>query len=254
MQRTKIEWCDYAINPVKGLCPVACSYCFARKLYKRFKWDPELRYEDVFWYPGIKGKPGDRYFVGSTMELFGDWIEKCWLENIFMWVRSYPQRIFIFLTKQPQNLIKWSPFPENCWVGVTATDTRMALEACFRLGDIETSVRYLSIEPMLNPINLPSELLKTCKIDWIIIGQQTPISAKTSPQIEWIQEIVEAVDKAGIPIFLKDNLKSLLPKERPFYVPICADIEGRDPCINCDAKKSCHSDNRWQCLRREFPK
>jgi hypothetical protein len=29
------------------------------------------------------------------------------------------------------------------------------------------------------------------------------------PKIEWVQEIVEAADKAGIPVFLKDNLRPL---------------------------------------------
>ena len=44
MNLTKIEWCDYTINPVKGLCPMACSYCYARRMYKRFKWNPEIRF------------------------------------------------------------------------------------------------------------------------------------------------------------------------------------------------------------------
>lgn len=36
MPKSKIEWTDYSINPIKGLCPVACkdnqgkSYCYAR--------------------------------------------------------------------------------------------------------------------------------------------------------------------------------------------------------------------------------
>lgn len=28
MNKTKIEWADYTINPVKGLCPMACPVCF----------------------------------------------------------------------------------------------------------------------------------------------------------------------------------------------------------------------------------
>ncbi len=52
--------------------------------------------------------------------------------------------------------------------------------------------------------------LKDAGISWIIIGQCTPVSIKTQPKIEWIQEIVEAADKAKIDVFLKDNLKPLL--------------------------------------------
>ena len=41
---------------------------------------------------------------------------------IFNAIGACPQHTFLFLTKQPQNLPAWSPFPPNCWVGVTATD------------------------------------------------------------------------------------------------------------------------------------
>ena len=51
MKKTDIEWCDYSINPVKGLCPVGCEYCFARRLYKRFKWNPEIRLDSEVLMP-----------------------------------------------------------------------------------------------------------------------------------------------------------------------------------------------------------
>jgi hypothetical protein len=56
-------------------------------------------------------------------------------------------------------------------------------------------------------------------IDWVIIGAETKngrIVKAHAPKIEWIKEIVEAADKANIPVFLKDNLKTLLPAEYPF--------------------------------------
>ena len=52
---------------------------------------------------------------------------------------------------------------------------------------------------------------------------------------------------------LKNSLKPLLPKEPPFYLPVCAPVENRDPCIDCNVKASCHSDDRWQWLRQEMP-
>ena len=41
MQKSKIEWCDYVANPVKGVCQDQCPYCYAKRMYKRFKWNPE---------------------------------------------------------------------------------------------------------------------------------------------------------------------------------------------------------------------
>ena len=50
--------------------------------------------------------------------------------------------------------------------------------------------------------------LEEAGISWVILGSQT--KPYKPPKIEWVQEIVEACDKAGIPVFLKNNLKSLL--------------------------------------------
>jgi len=51
--------------------------------------------------------------------------------------------------------------------------------------------------------------LNDAGITWLICGQQTPIKKATMPKIEWISEIVEACDNAGIRVFLKNNLKPL---------------------------------------------
>ena len=223
MAKTKIEWCDETRNPVKGLCPMACDYCYARAMYKRFKWNPEIRIApDAFDY--LPKKPS-RIFVGSTIELFGEWVKPEWMDAIFKRVSLNPQHTFLFLTKQPQNLEKWSPFPDNCHVGVSATNTKMLTRATEHLDSIRARVKFISIEPLLDwkylyPVTFPLSKFLSGSADWIIIGQRTPVSAKTSPNIEWITEIVEAADKANIPVFLKDNLESLWTLENskePFF-------------------------------------
>jgi len=223
MNKTKIEWCDYTINPVKGLCPMACSYCYARAMYKRFKWNPEIRYDDWVWQEGGHIPSGSRVFVGSTMEIFGEWVNPAWLQNIFDCCRSLPKHTFIFLTKQPQNLIKWSPFPDNCWVGVSVTSAKDAIIRVPKLKDIVAPVKFISFEPLLKPIAPPNQLyimLKLSGINWIIIGAQTPRSEKTFPKWAWVREIIEAADTAGIPVFLKPNLGLLeysCEGSTPFY-------------------------------------
>lgn len=210
MNQTKIEWCDYTINPVKGLCPMACPYCYARAMYKRFKWNPEIRYTSR-WNAELPWIKPSRIFIGSTIELFGDWIPTEWLEDIFLKVKLDSQHTFIFLTKQPQNLIKFSPFPDNCQIGLSVTHQGVGESnhgcsgAIPSLEDIDARVKFISFEPLLSSIN-PSFAEF---VDWVIIGQQTPPSKKTSPKIEWVQEIVEAADRAGVPVFLKNNLKPL---------------------------------------------
>jgi len=228
MSKTRIEWVrnfdrtqGWTVNPVKGLCPMACPYCYARRMYKRFKWNPEIRFEDDVLYSGLPlvGKDGDRYFVGSTIELFGDWIQDSWLKDIFEWTQLYPNRTFIFLTRQPQELIKWSPFPENCWVGMTLTDRHFANNARQFLLGVAAKVKFLSLEPLLGHMDGWALANAIHLADWLIIGQQTPVSAKTQPKIEWIREIVEAADKAGIPVFLKDNLMPIFQRGDIWAIP-----------------------------------
>jgi len=220
MNRTKIEWCDYTINPVKGLCPMACSYCYARRMYKRFNWNPEIRFvKERLIMPSVPS----RFFVGSTMELFGDWVKDEWREEIFAMIKCHPQHTFIFLTKLAQNLPR--EFPPNCWVGVTALNDAQLLLAETQFEQIKASVKFLSLEPLRNQLDAIRYMKQP---NWVIIGQQTPISAKTKPRISWVKEIVEAENKAGIPVFLKDNLKPLLWHETErVFVPDWARMAGK---------------------------
>ncbi len=219
MNKTRIEWCDYTINPIKGLCPMHCKtpdgyeYCYAageRGLYKRFKWNPKIRFDKevpIYGFP-----TGSRVFIGSTIELFGDWVKEDWLKIILANVRQNPDVTFIFLTKQPQNLIKWSPFPDNVWVGLSVDGTENApLSRIYNgLAKTQARVKFISFEPLLADPKLDYRDLEWAGISWVIIGQQTPIKKSTMPKIEWIDEIVDAADKTNTPVFLKDNLNDFI--------------------------------------------
>lgn len=153
-------------------------------------------------------------------DLSGIGVPEEWTADIMLAIRADPLDRFYLLTKQPQNLIKFSPFPDNCWVGVTATDHLMFAHAYYHLADIEAKIKYISIEPLLNWYNRSGvtqafiNQAKQLGAGWLIIGAQT--KPYRPPKIECVQEIVEAADKAGIPVFLKENLAPIIPPEKPF--------------------------------------
>ncbi|MBA7671114.1 hypothetical protein ES703_79265 [subsurface metagenome] len=43
------------------------------------------------------------------------------------------------------------------------------------------------------------------------------------PKVEWVEEVTDACGRAGISLFLKDNLEPILPEESPYYEVIDED-------------------------------
>ena len=255
---TKIEWClnpdgspGETWNPITG-CLKGCEYCYARKLaetrlrsrmlgnnniaepdpdvdfdmgangmftnpfYPRF-WQGRL---DKFVHKGTYRPPRKRkgIFVCSLADLFGIGVPEAWTGKVLSAIWANPLHRFYLLTKQPRDLAKWSPFPENCWVGVSATDRDSFNEAIWHLKDVEASVRYISFEPLLaNPViqildqrhawPVMDGSIVGNVLDWIIIGSQT--KPTIMPELMWVKEIVEAADSAGVPVFIKNSLKPL---------------------------------------------
>jgi protein gp37 len=152
-------------------------------------------------------------FVCDMSDLFGIGVPETWTKQVLDVIRNNGQDRFYLLTKQPQNLVKFPP-PDNCWVGVTATNQPLLTVATDYLGIIEASVKFLSFEPLLgNPGSSDTiwQELKLGGVSWVIIGAQTkPV---VYPRVEWVKEIVEACDKAGVKVFLKDNLGRFLPRQ-----------------------------------------
>jgi protein gp37 len=220
--KKSIGWCDWTINPVKGLCPVGCSYCYARRAYSRncsevFK-DKTIRFDQTVFFDVGKSKLDDRIFVGSTIDLFHP-LCSMWNDTIFHICANWKDRTFIFLTKCPENLPK--EWPDNCWVGVSATNFQQAEKGMFQLRDIKAKVKFFSFEPLLATIVPPDTRWAIARqiinsVNWVIIGAQTPYSQKTAPKIEWVKEIVIAADKAGISVFLKNNLAPLIVGNKSF--------------------------------------
>jgi len=196
----------YLINKDLASCPSPTIVQVNDPFYPRF-WEERL--EDMRPSPYRRRFDPFGVFVCDMSDLFGIGIPEEWTKEILDIIKMDSWDRFYLLTKQPQNLIKFSPFPDNCFVGVTVTNKTMYPQALAGLNVIEARVKYISFEPLLSPIPvLFSYAFDKSDIDWLIIGAQTKPSRM--PEIAWVREIIEAADKAGIPVFLKDNLKPLL--------------------------------------------
>lgn len=207
MQKSKIEWTQYVWNPVKGMCPQGCFYCYARAIYKRFKWNPKIRITDE--YPGMVFMPffdyPKRIFVCSTFELFHPSVKKEWRDWIFDVIEYNDRHTFQILTKLPQNIDR--EMPDNVWLGVSVTSYVDYHGSIGFLREAKAKTKFMSIEPLLKYgfpvlgfIGFPWWL------DWVIVGKLTGHGKKYDPKIEWIQSIIKDARDTDTPVFLKDNL------------------------------------------------
>lgn len=206
-----IGWADYTWNPVTGCLhgPEICSCsekCYARALARRFgKTEDEKNFLPAFHPERLAARfdliPPSRIFVGSNADLFGDWVPREWIEAILEVCAENPQHRFLFLTKNSRRYWEFK-FPSNCWLGQSITKEPKLNQLHFppRLN------MFISIEPYLGPIYQLPLRCEYCE-DWIIVGAQTPYSAKTAPKPEWVQATIEFSRKYNISLYLKDSLR-----------------------------------------------
>ena len=208
MQRTKIEWTQYAWNPIKGFCPNDCWYCYARKIYERFHLPQELSWDGRT--PILSNKKPRKIFVCSTMEMFHPDIPKEWRDRIFKVIKQdYNQRhTFQILTKFPQNIDR--PMPDNVWLGVSITKPVEMYPRIKNLYQARAKLKFISFEPLLGDVGqFRFQGYLGGKADWIIVGRLTGHGHKYDPKDYWITSLVYHAKAFKTPIFLKDNLKGI---------------------------------------------
>jgi protein gp37 len=205
MQHTKIEWADYVWNPIKGVCPVGCWYCYARKIYQRFGLNPEIRLDLGELMANFPRKPS-RIFACSTFELFHPFANP-YRNNVFKHIGLTPEHTFIILTKMPERIDR--PMPGNVWLGVTCDGQNLDEDddRLIALSRSTAKIKFISYEPMLR---CPRPWERKIHPDWIIVGRITPRGGPDFVMLRYyINSIITSAKDQGIPIFLKNNLREI---------------------------------------------
>jgi protein gp37 len=229
-----IEWAQWSWNPVTG-CRHDCPYCYARDLAERYSdvyphgFEPAFR-PYMLRAPKNTAVPGDasfdtrfkNVFTCSMADLFGRWVPREWIEAVLTQVEDNPQWNFLFLTKFPKRMSEFK-IPPNAWMGTTVDlQARVAnAEAAFSRLNKEAGIRWLSIEPMLEPLKFKNLEL----FNWVVIGGSSR-STKTPtfhPPWSWIADIYKAAKSAGCNVYMKTNLLGNRVLELPFDAPIKKD-------------------------------
>lgn len=250
---TKIEWCDETINPLGWGCygpegtpenPKRCPYCYAYRMAKRNLRDcPQCREFIPHLHPEQlklleKWEKPRRIFLQSMGDMFHPAIETKYIDTIMNNVAHYSHHTYLTLTKCAEHMchyfrgLGWNF--DNLHVGITAEDQDTLNKRIVWLLRIrEVAVRWVSLEPLMGLVDLTEVVDEDgdsldvlnwygrgiggyhgpiTGLNWVVVGAQTGPGA-IKPKREWVQSIVDQCRAAGVPVFLKDNLKDIWPGE-----------------------------------------
>jgi len=222
---TKIEWTEETWNPVTGCTKVSpgCANCYAERMAKRlagrngYPADEPFRvtlHPDRMDQP-LRWKKPRRVFVCSMGDLFHDDVPGEFLALAFDKMRRTPQHTYQVLTKRAVDMWEWCRFdyaPANVWLGVTAEDQRHADERIPLLLQTPAAVRFVSVEPMLEALDLWQYLGCATNpigpayggqgIDWVIIGCESGPNRRPM-DLDWAQSLVAQCRAAQVSVFVK---------------------------------------------------
>jgi protein gp37 len=176
-----------------------------------------------------------RVFCASLADWLDDEVPIEWFIDLLQLIYRTPNLDWLLLTKRPQHffvrtleaalslvdshrdegllewLVDWSKehvAPPNIWVGTSVEDQKRADERIPHLLGIPARVRFLSMEPLLEDVELftdaqdPPNSAHAPDIDWVILGGESGPGARVC-SVEWIRQIVQLCQFIPVPVFVK---------------------------------------------------
>lgn len=227
-EHSPIGWTDHTFNIAWGCERVSpgCAHCYAETLATRYGfnvWGPASQARRTFgekhWRePLLWNRKAEaegirrRVFCSSMADVWEDhpFID-AEREKLWPLIRETPWLDWQLLTKRPERIAATLPadwddgagYP-NVWLGTSIENQRFAYRGHALP---RATVRFLSCEPLLGPLDLSEYMLLPgdgSRIDWIIVGGESGPDFRPM-QIEWLEAIVSEAASFGIPCFVKQD-------------------------------------------------
>lgn len=257
-ENTAISWCHSTWNPWIGCTRVSpgCQHCYAEAFARRYgkaEWGPtaeRVRTSAANWRKPILWNRKAaaegvrrRVFCASLADVFEDNPQvETWRAELFDLIIQTPHLDWLLLTKRPENIIPalrkikvltydnlydhlWlrGHFP-NVWLGTTVENQAAADKRIPALIQVPATVRFLSCEPLLGPVDLSGTTCDTVWIDagyaatdpglgdlvreegwpihWVIAGGESgPQARPMNPY--WVRLLRDQCVDAGVPFHFK---------------------------------------------------
>ena len=246
MGKTKIEWATDVWNPVAGCTKVSpgCDHCYAEVMSRRMNAMGHPKYRDVTnahgWtteirlYPGALEEPflwkkSRRVFVCSMSDLFHSKVPWDFIGQVFDVMIAAKQHTFQVLTKRPGRMAFWAEqmaavcrekglpweWPPNVWAG-TSVENQKYTPRLDVLARVPAKIRFVSVEPMLGPVDLRKWLNCTGDdgmhdppqppvLHWCIVGGESGPGARPM-DLAWVRSLRDQCEQAGAAFFFKQAI------------------------------------------------
>jgi len=220
-KNTNIEWCDHTWNVAVGCAKVDkdCLNCYMyRDSLKGTRWNPlEVRKTTSVFNLPLRIKEPSRIFTSSLTDLYIKEIDP-FRNEVFDIIRKCPQHTFQLLTKRSDRIEENTPSDilqmPNVWFG-TSCGSQNSTKRIESLLKVNCKVRFVSFEPLYEPVDMNFDLMDLMKIHWAIIGGESGNNTgqyRYRPcKIEWIESLITELHPV-MPVFVK-QLGTHLAKE-----------------------------------------
>lgn len=266
-ENTKIEWTDHTFNPWEGCQKVGpgCDHCYAETRNARYaggqaiNWGPgaprrrtsagnwnkplawNANHEAFFAEHGRR----QRVFCASLADVLDNAVDPQWRADLFGLIMKTPHLDWLLLTKRIGNvrgmladlvhghdqdltLLDMMPLP-NVWIGATVVNQEEADRDIPKLLAVPAKVRFLSMEPLLGPVDLERACdlaeAQICKgtwkdmadpikcaaalrrgsvalLDWVIVGGESGPGARPMHP-DWARSLRDQCQDAGTDFLFK---------------------------------------------------
>ena len=264
-ENTKIEWCDHTFNPWEGCQKTGpgCDHCYAELRNARFGGGvainfgpgaPRRRTSAANWaLPKRWNAQADafmaqhgrrqRVFCASLADVFDNAVPVQWRIELMRLIVETPNLDWLLLTKRIGNAAemldvafravhaqreRWADnIPPHVWIGATIVNQAEADRDIPKLLDVPARVRFLSMEPLLGPVDLthievfggdaeiyPLKGTTDCvddegaptddvpALDWVIVGGESGPGARPMHP-DWARSLRDQCEAAGVPFLFK---------------------------------------------------
>lgn len=243
-ENSKIEWTDHTFNPWEGCQKVGpgCDHCYAETRNARFaggqavNWGsgaPRRRTSSTTWaMPRRWNAQADafmvqhgrrqRVFCASLADVFDNAVPREWRDDLATLILDTPNLDWLLLTKRISNAgamlgeMFLDGSADNIWIGATITNQAEADRDIPKLLDVPARVRFLSMEPLLGPVDLnytrhriqarrsqPARAINgETWIDWVIVGGESGPGARPMHP-DWARSLRDQCQAASVPFLFK---------------------------------------------------